>query len=116
MSTFLTAFLITVIIVYVLDWVEFPKTFLSRLSSIILKREVKEVRLPKLLECSLCLSTWVTLIFYLFTDPNIWYLSLVHGFSTKYILYSVQLIDQILSLLFITLETLFTKIKNLILY
>lgn len=115
MSIFIICLIVTISIVYIYDWVEFPRTLIQYLTSIILKREVRDIRIPKLLECSLCITTWVTLIILLFTKPEYCYLSLLYGFSTKYILYIIQTIDNFLSLLFVGLDVLYTKIKKTIL-
>lgn len=115
MNVFIICLIVTISIVYIYDWVEFPRTLIQHFTSIILKRDVKEVRIPKLLECSLCASTWITLIILLFIKPEYCYVCLLYGFSTKYILYAIQTIDNLLSLIFLSLEKLYTKIEKLIL-
>lgn len=115
MNVFIICLIVTISIVYIYDWVEFPRTFLQHITSLILKKDVKEVRLPKLLKCSLCASTWITLIILLFIKPEYFYVCLLYGFFTKYILYAIQTIDNLLSLIFISLEVLYTKIKKTIL-
>lgn len=99
--------IITFAIVYIYDIVNFPKEFVARLLTIILKKEVKplNVKLPKILECSLCATTWVTLILLLIFSPKLCWLSLVFGWSTKHIYSFITIIDKILETIAIKIES-----------
>lgn len=113
MNIFVTCFIISCAIVYIYDFVEFPKNLFKTFCSRILNKTVNSVRLPKLLECSLCATTWITLIILLIFEPKFCYLALVYGFSTKYILYTIQIVDNLLTFLLLTIDTTLTKLKNL---
>lgn len=107
--------IVTVSIVYIYDVAQFPRNFISTILTRIFKRDIYEVKLPKLLECSLCITTWFTLGLLLFTAPQYWYLSLLCGWSTKYVLYVFTICDEFLSLLFKSIESLLTKLNKIIL-
>lgn len=108
--------ILTFCIVYIYDVVEFPRTFASRILSLIFKRKIEpqNVNLPKIFECSLCMVTWVTLILLLIFKPQYFYISFLYGWITKYVLYIFNTIDNLISLIFIILESILDKIRNFI--
>lgn len=96
---------ITIIIVMVYDYAEFPRTFLSRFYSLVFKRNVSKdsVKLPKIFECSFCASFWVTLIYQFFTiniPVSLGLLigmvmkSLICAFLVPHILHLINIIDR----------------------
>lgn len=115
MNPLLVCTIITVCIVYVYDVVEFPTNFIRNFVSKVFNREIYSVKVPKLLKCSLCATTWVTFIVLLILLPQYFYLALLFGYLTKFILYIIQTIDNIVSIIFIAIDALLTKMKKLIL-
>lgn len=100
--------IITFCIVYIWDYVEFPRELISQILHM-------PVELKKPWGCSLCMTTWITLIALLFINWKLSWMCILFGFSTKYILYTIQTIDLILSTIFVLIEKLFEKIKKHIL-
>lgn len=110
MNSIIICTIITFSIVYIWDVVNFPEEIVNRILTIILKKPV-HITLMKPFGCSLCMTTWITLIVLLCIDPCWCWLSLVFGMSTKYILYTIQIVDKIISLFFIKLEQFLNKIS-----
>lgn len=102
----LECLIITIAIVYGYDVVRFVPELTSRIISRFtgLPVTAANVKLPKLLECSLCATFWSTLIILLIISPNLCWLSIFYSFATKYIYYTFQIVDKALSKLFIYLE------------
>lgn len=109
MNPILICTIITFSISYIWDVSGFITEFSDRIVSLITKGKIKHIVLRKPLSCSLCMTTWVTLIVLLCINPCLCWMSLVFGMSTKYALYTIQLIDKIITLLFVLLERLLNK-------
>lgn len=103
MNILLANIIITICIVYIWDVVEFPQSLLSQLLHI----RVTVLRKPW--GCSLCMTTWITLIMFLIFNWKLAPVALLLGWSTKYIHYTFNLVDRILTKIFIWLEYPFTK-------
>lgn len=112
MTLYTLIFLIAVSIVFVYDWVDFPHNFVARILSFIYKKPFypDKVYLPKIFECSLCATFWTTLITILCIDYHYAFLSILAAFSTKYIYYTIKVLDTLISHLFALLERLFSRI------
>ena len=110
MNSIIICIIITFSIVYIWDVVNFPEEFVNRILTIILKKPV-HITLMKPFGCSLCMTTWTTLIILLCIDPCWCWMSLVFGMSTKYILYTIQIVDKIISLFFIKFEQFLNKLQ-----
>lgn len=110
MNPILICIIITFSIVYIWDVANFPEEFVNRILTIILKKPV-HITLMKPFGCSLCMTTWTTLIVLLCLNPALCWMSLLFGMCTKYALYTIQLIDKIISLIFIKIEQLLNKIR-----
>lgn len=110
MNPLLICVIITFSIVYIWDVVNFPEEFVNRILTIILKKPV-HITLMKPFGCSLCMTTWTTLIVLLCMCPAFCWMSLLFGMSTKYCLYTIQLTDKIISAVFINLERLLNKLR-----
>ena len=110
MNPILICIIITFSISYIWDYVNFPNEFVSQIMSLILKRPVS-ITLEKPFGCSLCITTWTTLIILLCLDPSLCWLSLFFGMSTKYALYTIQITDKIISAVFINIERLLNKLR-----
>lgn len=84
-------------IVYVYDFVGFPRQFVARLYTIFTGKEITldRIKLPKLVECSLCATQWSTLILLAIFNWKLIPLSFVFGWSTKHILTLFSIIDNI---------------------
>lgn len=103
-------------IVYVWDYVNFPRNFLARLYSIIFKQNISPeyVKLPYLLQCSLCAVTWSTLILLLIFNWKLAPLCLVFGWSTKYFLKIFDLVDKIFDISIKIIDFILEKIKKIL--
>lgn len=110
MNTFIICLIISFSITYIWDYVNFPAEIADRVVSFITKGKIKHIELKKPFSCSLCMTTWATLIVLLCMDPAWCWLCLLYGLSTKYILYAINLTDRIISLVFVLLERLLNKI------
>lgn len=110
MNSIIICIIITFSIVYIWDYVNFPEEFANRILTIILKKPV-HITLMKPFGCSLCMTTWTTLIILLCINPCWCWLSLVFGMSTKYALYTIQTVDKIISLIFIKIDKLLNKFR-----
>lgn len=104
---------------YIIGYADFPRNFLSRIYSNIFHWNVnpQSIKLLKIFECPLCATTWISLFYLLCTNPLSLYfvlkaifLSLLAGYSTKYINYTLTLIDAIISKILILLERTIDKI------
>lgn len=106
MHPILITFIITLIIVYVVDYVRFIPNALSKLYTLIFNKEIQpdNIRLPYILTCSLCLTTWTTLITLLFIEPTYVPMSFIYGWSTQHILKLYTLIDNVINYIFYKLN------------
>lgn len=90
--------ILTTSIVYIYDFLNFPREFLARIYSIILKEEVDpaRIKLPKLLECSLCASNWSTLILLLIFNWKLAPFCLLFSWSTRPIYQIINILDKLI--------------------
>lgn len=109
MNSFLICLIISGSITYIWDVVDFPNQISSRIMENVTKGKIKTVFLKKPWNCSLCMTTWITLLVLLIMNPAFCWLALLYGFITKYWLYAFQLLDLFISRLFEYAEGL---IKN----
>lgn len=113
MNILLICFIIAVCIVYVTDVLGAINNIGSEIARIITRNRVTNIQFKaKILNCSLCQTFWVTLIVLLLTHPKYCFMSLVYAFITPYILYSLQLVDNILTTIFLSFETLLNRVKK----
>lgn len=113
MNIFIVCLIIAVCIVYCTDVLQVLNSIGSEIARIVTKNRITDIQFKaKLLNCSLCQTFWITLIILLCTHPKYCYLSLLYAYLTPYILYLLQLIDNILTLLFLSLETLINSLKT----
>lgn len=107
---------ITFIVVMVYDYLDFFREFLSRFYSVILHRKVSvdSIKLPKILECSLCATFWLTLAAQIITTGEfaIVYIviSLLWGISTPIMLSVINISVKFINLTLKTLNDLMNKI------
>jgi len=106
MNVLILCLIITASIVYIWDWVSFPQEIANLIISKITDGKINNVELKKPLGCSLCMSTWITLVILLIFNWKLAPMCLVFGWSTKYILYLITLIDEFLSRLLMFMEYL----------
>lgn len=100
----LVGLIITVCLVLIIDWFNAPNEILSQIMDWITSGRIKRVELKPPFGCSKCMSFWITLIFLLITAPELCWMSLVFAFSTKYILFIIEIIDKIITKLAILIE------------
>lgn len=110
MNIFIICLIVSFSITYIWDFARFPEELADRIISLVTKGKINHIELKKPFGCSLCMTTWTTLIILLCLDPCWCWMSLVFGFITKYILYAIELTDRIITLLFVLLERLLNKI------
>lgn len=106
MNTFLLCYLISAVIVYIYDIVNFPRSFASVILTRIFKRDItpNKIKLPKIFECSLCATTWVTLIILLIFRPEYCWCALLFGWSTQYTYSTFNIIHNLIETFLIILE------------
>lgn len=109
MNVVLICLIITASIVYIWDWVRFPQEVANLVASKMTNGKIKNVILKKPFGCSLCMSTWITLVILSIFNWKLLPLCLVYGWSTKYILYLFTLADEIVSKIFVLMERLINK-------
>lgn len=113
MNILLICFIIAVCIVYVTDVLNAINSIGSEVARIVTRNRVTDIQFKaKILNCSLCQTFWCTLVVLLCTSPKYCFMSLVYAFITPYILYSLQLVDNILTTIFLSLETLLNSLKR----
>jgi len=112
MNSIVICLIVTVAIVWGIGYLDFPHTFVARILTLIRGKEVTpdRVKLPKLFECPLCCTMWCTLVILLIMSPHLCWFSIIFAFSTKYILYAIQLIDRLLTKIFILFDRVIGKI------
>lgn len=100
----LTGLIITVCLVLIIDWFNAPNEILSQIMGIFTRGKITRVELKPPFGCSKCMTFWITLIFLLITAPELCWMSLVFAFSTKYILFIIEIIDKMITKLMILAE------------
>lgn len=97
--------IITFLIVSAYDMLNFPRELLSRIYSLVFRRYISpsDVKLPKLLDCSLCMTFWSTLIYQLFFTEGMLLekaaISMLMALSTPYIYSGLGLVNNAIRLL-----------------
>ena len=94
MPIILLCFIITASITYIIGYLDFFHQLVARILTWLFNKPISpaSIMLPKIFECSLCCSFWITIIILLIFSPKYWFVSLLCAFSTKYILYLIALI------------------------
>lgn len=119
METGLIVLAIAFIVVYAIDVVKFIPTLLSRVYSLLFNKEVAadKVKLPYILQCSLCCTTWVVLLFMLLTIPFTFknviisiVVALVAGYSTTYIYMGIDLVNKLIINLICLVDRIISKL------
>lgn len=89
---------LTIAIVYVYDFLNFPREFLTRIYSLLFNREIEasRIKLPKLLECSMCASNWSTLVVLLIFNWKLAPFCLIFSWLTRPILQIINIIDKLI--------------------
>lgn len=108
MNAILVCLIVTVSIVYIWDWVEFPQQIANYVIGKLTNGKITRIELKKPWGCSLCMSTWITLIILACMNWKLIPLCLLFGFSTKYILYIITILDEFLTKLLEYIEYLIT--------
>lgn len=102
--------IITICIVYIWDWVQFPNELLAKL----FKTTPDKIDIPKPFGCSLCMSTWVTLIVLLAINWKLAPLCLAYGFITPYILSAISISDQLIRTVLMGVQHAISKVEHYI--
>ena len=98
MNILLICLIVTACIVYIWDYVVFPQEFANMVAGWLTGGKIKHMVLNKPWGCSLCMSTWLTLIILLCAKELAYTpLCLVYGWSTQYILVIFNLIDNLIT-------------------
>ena len=117
MTTILSLLMINFICVYIIGYTEAPNNIASQIMSRLTNGKIKRVMLKKPWSCHLCMCWIISLIYMCFVIP--WTFpgillgittAALNSFSTKYILYALQILDKFLTAVFIRLEKLCNKI------
>jgi hypothetical protein len=101
--------ILTICIAYIYH-IDAPNRIFSSIISLLLKKNIY-LELKKPFGCPLCMTFWISLILLLICSPQICWLSLLLAFSTKYIDYSISIIELLLDKIFVLLERLLNLIK-----
>ena len=104
MTPLLFAIITTCIIVYVWDYIEFPQHIADSIISAITHNKIRHYEIVRPFGCSLCMTQWTTLIFFLCVQPELFWVSFILSWSTQYILLTYNLIDKLLLTIFKLLE------------
>lgn len=110
MNAIIICIIVSCCITYIWDFVNFPQELANSLAALFTKGKIKSVELKKPFSCSLCITTWTTLIILLILVPKLCWMCLLFGAATKYISYAYTLADKIISLVFILIERVLNKI------
>ena len=98
--------IITACIVYIWDYSGFVQECADYFMELITKGKIKHVTLRKPWGCSLCMTTWITLIVLLKYEWILAPMCLVYGWSTQYVLAIFNLIDNAMIKVLSALESL----------
>lgn len=94
MNILVICLIVTCCIVYITDYVGFTGEMVNFAVGLMTGGKIKHVQPRKLLSCSLCQSTWITLGILLCCQEWAYLpLCLVYGWSTQYILAIYNIID-----------------------
>ena len=104
MTPLLFAIITTCIIVYVWDYIAFPQHIADSIISAITHNKIRHCEIIRPFGCSLCMTQWTTLIFFLCVQPELFWVSFILSWSTQYILLLYNLIDKLLLTIFKQLE------------
>lgn len=110
MNVLILCGIITLAIVYIWDWVHFPEEVASSIMNRLTNGKITNVWLSKPWGCSLCVTTWITLIILAIFNWKLIPLCLLYGWSTKYVYYVYQIIDGLLSLLLCFVDRIIRKL------
>lgn len=102
--------IITFCIVMIYGYFDAPNQIASQIMARLTKGKIKRVILKKPWGCQTCMCFWITLLILLIISPHLCWMSIIYAFSVKFILYLIQLLDKLLTKLFIRLEKLFDRI------
>lgn len=98
MNVLVICLIVACCVVYITDYVGFTGEMVNFSVSLMTGGKIKHVQPRKLLRCSLCQTTWITLIILLCYQAWVYLpLCLVYGWSTQYILAIYNIIDRLLS-------------------
>lgn len=110
MSSILICWIITGCIVMIWGYFDAPNQMASQLMERLTKGKIKRVILKKPWGCSTCQCFYITLLVLLIMSPQLCWMSVVYAFSSKFILYFIQILDKLLTAVFIRLEKICNKI------
>lgn len=105
-NIYIVCLVIAISIAYIYH-IDAPNKIASCVLSLVLKRDVS-VELKKPLGCPACITFWITLVLFVIVDPAFCWMSLVYFFSSKYIDYTITLIEELLDKIFSILEKIIT--------
>lgn len=117
----LNLIIINLCIVYAYDIVNFPRNLMSNGLSIILHRYISPnlIKLPKVLECSLCATMWSSLIYLCIAYVNSFDSFMVaagfaclNSYLTTYTNYLINLSNKLIITLLTLIERCADKVKN----
>lgn len=101
----IVCWIITFCIVMIWGYFDAPNQIISYICNIITDGKIKTVELKKPWGCTLCMTAWTTFIVLLFINPAYCWMSLIYAFSTKFMLYAIQLIDKLITKIFIKIDS-----------
>lgn len=109
----LNLILINIIITYVWDILNYPNTIAGIIAGWLSKGRIKSVYLKAPLGCSLCMIFWSSLTYLLIFSElailPIIAIGLACAFSSKVVLYTITLIDNLIDKLFRCIDNLINK-------
>lgn len=117
----LNLIIINLCIVYAYDIVNFPRNLVSKALTIILHRDVSPsiVKLPKLLECSLCATMWSSLLYLVicYVDSFDSFmvamgLACLNSYLTTYTNYLFNLSNKLITTILVLIERCADKLRN----
>lgn len=117
MTTILSLLMINFICVYIIGYTDALNNIFSQLMEYITKGKIKRVVFKKPLGCPLCMCWIISLVYMCFVIPWNFFgillgvtVAAINSFSTKYVLYGIQLIDKVLTKILVLLERIADKI------
>ena len=116
MLKILTDLLLINLFISLVYYLNAPQEIANRFMEILTKGKVNKVELKKPLGCPTCMCNWLSFFYLLIVMPIgsfilICTFSVLNGFLTKFGLYAIQLIDQLISHLAMLFERLINKIE-----
>lgn len=95
--------IIVTLVLAIIYWLDAPNQIASAMMSVIFKKEM-HIQLRKPFGCQICMTFWITLFILLIIQPQLWWMSFVLAYLSKYLYFIIDIIDKLLMKIFIIID------------